>query len=185
MRANRLALILLVGFSVVLFNLILMQVFRGDYYRSLSEKNRIRVIYLEAPRGKIVDRNNEILGSNRLSFNCSVIPREAKRHIRQSCQIVAGILGLNADDLEKRYRRKKQGAFNTVLLAEDIAPAQAIAIEEKLDFIPGFLIETRPQREYPYRESAAHLTGFIGPKREEGKDTLEFYCYLKNLLCLH
>src|SRR3989338_11473608 len=126
MRANRLSAIILIGFAAVFLNLFRMQVIRGDYYHSLSEKNRIRVIYLEGPRGKILDRNNELLASSRLSFNCSVIPREAKRRIRESCQIVAKILDLGPDDLEKRYQRKKPGAFNTVILAEDIPAAQAI-----------------------------------------------------------
>ena len=168
---------MLAGFLVVFFNLFRMQVIRGDYYWSLSEKNRIRVIYLEGPRGKILDRKNESLASSRLSFNCSVIPREARKRIHESCQLVAELLGQDSEDLEKQYRRKKPGAFNTVLLAENITAEQAIAIEEKLELLPGFLIETRPQREYTYGESAAHLTGFIGPMNEEEIDTMESYGY--------
>ena len=177
MKANRLSLVMLVGFLAIFANLFWMQVVSWDYYRSLSEKNRIRVIYLEGPRGKILDRKNEILASNRLSFNCSVIPREAKRRIHESCQIVAEILGVDAEDLEKTYSRRKPGVFNTVLLAEGISSGQAIAIEERLDLLPGFLIETRPQREYPYDESAAHLTGFTGPMNEAEVDALESYGY--------
>ena len=177
MKANRLALFVLVGFLIIFFDLFRMQVIRGDYYRSLSEKNRIRVIYLEGPRGKILDRKQMVLATSRLSFNCSVIPREAKRRIHESCELVGAILEIEPEELEMRYRRKKPGAFNTVLLAEDITAAQAIAIEEKLDLLPGFQIETRPQREYPYRESAAHLTGFIGPMIESEIDALEPYGY--------
>ncbi len=177
MKANRLSLFVLIGFLAVLFNLFRMQVFRGDYYQSLSERNRIRIIYLEGPRGKILDRKNETLASNRLSFNCSVIPREARKQIHESCQLVAGLLGQDPEDLEKQYQRRKPGAFNTVLLVENITSEQAIAIEEKLDGLPGFLIETRPQREYAYHEAAAHLTGFIGPMTEAETDTLESYGY--------
>ena len=150
---------------------------QGDTYRTLSEKNRIRVIYLEGPRGKILDRKAEILASSRLSFNCSVIPREAIARIHESCEIVGGILDVDPEDLEKRYRKKKPGSFNTILLAEGINASRAIAIEEKLDLLPGFLIETRPQREYPYRDAAAHLTGYLGPMTESEIDDLESYGY--------
>ncbi len=177
MKANRLSIVVLAGFLAVFANLIRMQIFQQEYYSSLSEKNRLRVIYLEGPRGKILDRKGQALASSRLSFNCSVIPREARDHIHESCRIVAEILGEDPDDLERRYQKKKPGFFNTVILAEDIDASRAIAIEEKLDLLPGFLIETRPQREYPYGEAAAHLTGFLGPMVESEIDTLESYGY--------
>ncbi len=177
MKANRLSVLMLACFLVVLVNLFRMQLIQGDYYRTLSEKNRIRVLYLEGPRGKILDRKTEILASSRLSFNCSVIPSEAKSRIHESCEVIGNILGVDPENLEKRYQKKKPGYFNTILLAEDINASQAIAIEEKLDLLPGFLIETRPQREYPYREAAAHLTGYLGPMIEPEIDELEFYGY--------
>ena len=177
MKANRIAFLMLGGFLVILANLINMQVIGGDYYRTLSEKNRIRVIYLEGPRGKILDRHGQLLASSRLSFNCSVSPREAKSRIRPSCEMLAGILGVDSADLEKSYEKKKPGFFNTVLLAEDIKVSQAIAIEEKLDLLPGFFIETSPQREYPLRGAAAHLVGYLGPMTESEIDALELYGY--------
>ncbi len=82
---------MLIGFLAVLVNLFRMQLLQGDYYRTLSEKNRIRVIFLEGPRGKILDRKAELLASSRLSFNCSVIPREAKSHIHERRQIIGDI----------------------------------------------------------------------------------------------
>ena len=85
MKSNRLSLILFVGFAIVFINLFQMQIVKGDYYRSLSEKNRIRVIYLEGPRGKILDRHGEVMATSRLSFNLSAIPREARKKIKESC----------------------------------------------------------------------------------------------------
>ncbi|MGH7198912.1 MAG: penicillin-binding protein 2 [Candidatus Omnitrophota bacterium] len=173
MKATRLTLLMLAGFSALVVNLVWMQVIRGGVYRALSEKNRIRVIFLEPPRGRVLDRKGEVLATSRLSFNCSAIHREANPRIRESCAIVGPILGVDPAELEKRFLKRKAGAFNTVLLAEDIPAAQAIAIEERLDFLPGFLIETRPQRIYPYGESAAHLVGFTGPLMQEEVDVME------------
>ena len=165
------------AFALLLLNLVRMQIFQGEHYQSLSERNRIRIIYLEGPRGKVLDRNGEALAVNRLSFNCSVVFNEAKSTLRQSCKIVAPILGQDAAELQRRFSKKKQGAYNSILIAEDIAPSQAMAIEEILDSLPGFMIETRPRREYPYTESAAHLVGYIGPVAEDEIDDLEFYGY--------
>lgn len=177
-RITGLAVALAVGFALVWANLFRMQIVQGGFYQSLSEKNRIRVIYLEAARGRILDRRGQELATSRLSFNCSVIPREAEGYLKKSCDIVAPILGLEGEDLEKRYElRRKGGAFGSVVLAEDITKEQAAAIEERLDAIPGFLIETRPQREYPLGASAAHLVGYIGPLTSAENDLVESYGY--------
>jgi penicillin-binding protein 2 len=168
---------MLFGFVALLANLFLMQIVRGGYYRSLSEKNRLRVLYLEGPRGAILDRNGEALATSRLSFNCSVIPREARGTIEASCRAVAPILGEDAETLLSRFQRRKPGAYNTALLAEDISKEQAMAIEEKLDLLPGFLIETRPQREYPLGASASHITGYLGPLNEDEQLFADYYGY--------
>lgn len=177
-RPNRLSILALIGMIVLGANLFHMQIIKGAYYRSLSEKNRLRVIYLEAARGKIFDRNKKTLATSRLSFNCSAIPKEAKAQLDQSCQILGEILGEDPEVLEQRFYKKKPGAFRSVVIAEDIGLTQAVEIEERLDVLPGFMVETRPQREYPYKDSLAHVTGFIGPMtEEEEEEATEIYGY--------
>ena len=80
-KANRLSVLIFFCFFILFCNLVRMQILKGAYYHSLSERNRIRVIFLEGPRGRILDRNGGILAANRLSFNCSAIPRQAKRRL--------------------------------------------------------------------------------------------------------
>ncbi len=177
-RPNRLSLLMLVGLVALGANLFHMQIVKGAYYRSLSEKNRLRVIYLEAARGKILDRHQKALATSHLSFNCSAIPREAKAQLSQSCQMLAEILKEDPEVLEERFYKKKPGAFRSVVVAEDISLTQAVEIEERLDVLPGFMVETRPQREYPYKESLAHVTGYIGPMtEEEEEEATEIYGY--------
>ncbi|MCG3176360.1 MAG: Peptidoglycan D,D-transpeptidase MrdA [Candidatus Omnitrophica bacterium] len=178
-RAERLALIALVLYALLLFNLFRMQVLKGAYYHELSEKNRIRVVFLEGTRGKLLDRKGRALATSRLSFNCSAVPWELKKgDVRRTSEILSRILGESAETLEKRFKdRRKAGAFNTVILAEDIGAEKAVRIEELLDTLPGIIIETRPQRVYPYGDAAAHLTGYIGPMNQTEKDELEVYGY--------
>ncbi len=177
-KARRLQLVVLTCFALLLVNAARMQIFEGPRYKTLSEKNRIRVIYLEGPRGKIVDRNGLTLVTNRLSFNCSVVPREAASKLHKSCRIVAPILGVEPEELEKRFEKRRAGSsFNSVVLAEDIPQEAAIAIEERLDRLPGFVIETRPQRQYPLAEAAAHVTGYIGSQTREEAEDRDLYEY--------
>ena len=158
-RAGRLTAIFFLCFAVLACWLFRMQIIRGDYYRSLSEKNRIRLIYLEGPRGRILDRHGAVLASNRLSFNCTAFLKESRVKIKKSIERLAPLLGEDAAVVLARYQKKKPGVYNTVVLAEDIPADKAIAIEEQLHQLPGLMVETRPLREYPLKEAAAHVTG--------------------------
>jgi len=57
--------ILIFGFLFLLGRLIELQVIKGDYFRSLSDNNRIRRVPIPAPRGLILARGGETLVGNR------------------------------------------------------------------------------------------------------------------------
>ncbi|MBU4057284.1 hypothetical protein KJ695_05265, partial [Patescibacteria group bacterium] len=57
--------ILIIGFLFLVGRLIELQVIKGDYFRSLSENNRIKRVVIPAPRGLILARGGEILVGNR------------------------------------------------------------------------------------------------------------------------
>lgn len=52
-------------FLIVLFlRLFQLTIVKGNYYRTLSEQNRLREINIEAPRGKIIDRKGFVIAQN-------------------------------------------------------------------------------------------------------------------------
>lgn len=55
---------LILLFLVLFGKLFEVQIIKGDYYRALSEENRIRHIPIPAPRGKILARTGEALADN-------------------------------------------------------------------------------------------------------------------------
>ncbi len=52
------------GIFILIARLFWMQIIQGDYYRQLSDSNRIRTIPIHAPRGVIFDRNSNPLVIN-------------------------------------------------------------------------------------------------------------------------
>ena len=176
-RSGRLSMFSFFFFVVLAFSLLRLQILQGDYYSSLSEKNRIRLIYLEGPRGKISDRLGRPIATNRLSFNCTAFLKESKTKISKSFERLSVILNEDVETIREHYQKKKAGMYSSVLLAEDITPEQAIAIEEESHRMPGLMIETRPRRQYPLGEAAAHVTGYIGPQTALEEEALEFTGY--------
>src|SRR3989338_2731813 len=57
--------ILLLGTFVLVARLFELQVIKGDYYRGLSDGNRVRKITIGAPRGRIMARGGEVLVGNK------------------------------------------------------------------------------------------------------------------------
>lgn len=56
--------IMILLFLVLFAKLIEVQIIKGNYYRNLSDNNRIRRIAIPAPRGKILARGGEIIAGN-------------------------------------------------------------------------------------------------------------------------
>ena len=68
-RVNVFKYILYLLFIVVSFRLFYLQIISHDYYNELLNKKTIETIYVQAPRGKIYDRNNKLIVSNKLVMN--------------------------------------------------------------------------------------------------------------------
>src|SRR5918996_3360513 len=66
--------IALVLFAVIFFRLWYLQVLSGDQYLAEANDNRVREVKVEAPRGRIVDRNGTVLVDNRLALVVQVQP---------------------------------------------------------------------------------------------------------------
>ena len=78
----------LVMFGVVFFRLWYLQVLSGDKYKAEANNNRVREITIQAPRGRIVDRNGRVLVDNRYGLAVTVSPDKlpkspAKQHSRK------------------------------------------------------------------------------------------------------
>ena len=66
--------IALVMFGIIFFRLWYLQVLSGDKYLAQARDNQIRDVLIQAPRGKIVDRNGNVLVKNRIAYAVSISP---------------------------------------------------------------------------------------------------------------
>src|SRR6187549_2243128 len=78
-RVLTLTVMVAAAFVMLLGQLWYLQVLEGTKFRDMSEKNRIRVRPVAAPRGILFDRNGLALVDNRPAFTLSLIPRELDR----------------------------------------------------------------------------------------------------------
>lgn len=174
-RAERArALVVLVGVIVValLGRLSWLQLARGAYFRTLSEENRIDREILRAERGRIFDRNGEVLADNYPTYRLSLDPhdpafRSDLGRLKEVVQVVAEILGRDPSELEADVMRARRRSNRPLPLSRSLEFEQVARLEERLTRLPGVAVETESSRRYPGGSFACHLLGYLGEVSEE------------------
>ena len=150
----------LAGFLVVLGQLWYLQVLEGSRLRDLSEKNRIRVRSIAAPRGILFDRNGLPLVDNRPTFTLSLIPREMENREAVLARL-AILLKIPYAELVQTLERVPPDSFMPVRVRRGLTLEEATRVEEWRLGLPGVVVEVEPQRTYPANRFAAHLLGYV------------------------
>src|SRR5438309_3917580 len=92
------------GLLVIIGQLWYLQVLEGGRFLDASDKNRIRIRPVAAPRGILFDRHGVPLVDNRPAFTLSLIPRELDREPERrkvALGRVAALLGIPYRELEE------------------------------------------------------------------------------------
>lgn len=161
-RLSGLMVLVLVAFAILIARLLYLQIVEGDEYRRLSEINSIRLQDIDAPRGLIFDRNNQMLVDNRPAFDLHIILKDAKP-LDVTLAKLGRIMGEPPEALRERIRNtKRRGPYTPLLLKEDIGRDLLAAIEVHKYDLPGVVVRVTPRRHYLFGTFAAHLLGYVG-----------------------
>ncbi|MFW6237731.1 MAG: penicillin-binding protein 2 [Halanaerobiales bacterium] len=160
-------IIMVVIFILLLLRAGQLQLVEGKYYYQLSEGNRISLRPINAPRGKMFDRNGEISVTNTLSYNIYLLPNEIPPELTREDIVnrLASYTGYEREVLRENYERSlKSGGRSSsgLLLKRNISRENMVILEENSDDLPGILVEESSIRDYVFREIGAHNFGYTG-----------------------
>jgi len=165
-RLLALSVCTVLGFLLLLGQLWYLQVLEGHRFHELSEKNRIRVRPVVAPRGILLDRNGLPLVDNRPAFTLSLIPREME-HREAILARLSILLRIPLAELQESLERVPSDSLMPARVRRGLTMDEVARIEEwKLD-LPGVIVEVEPQRAYPSPGFGAHLLGYVREVSEE------------------
>ena len=162
--------------AVLVVRLWFLQVVQGDRYRAMAEGNRIREVALEASRGKILDRNGQMLVGNRWALSIYVLPTEFEKLEDKEGEAarLAEMLGMSAEEVLEKVQGEEVQPHKPVLIKKDVDPRVYFYIAERQVDFPWVLAEKMPVREYPEggESLAAHVLGYLGEISEEQLEVL-------------
>lgn len=162
LRIKIFVVIMIVAFLVILVRLWYLQVILHDVYDQMSKENRTRILPLDAPRGLIRDRNGAILADSRTAYAVSFIPQNID-DIAGVIDRLSEILGMDKEEIEKKIAEQRSRPYAPVRIKTDVSTDVVISIRERKLELPGIIIEDIYIRNYPYRNLASLLLGYIGP----------------------
>ena len=165
-------------FAVLFFRLWSLQVVTGDKYLAEANDNRTREVRVRAPRGRILDRDGNVLVDNRTSMALQVDPTKIPYNKVKRAALftrIGTVLDLDRQQIRKRYRQelKDNPPGSPITLAENVSDDVAFYIQEHQYDFPEVDINRVFVRRYPEGLTAAHLLGSVGEVTAEDLDANE------------
>lgn len=153
-----------------------LSVVQAKSFRRLSDKNCIRLLSQEGSRGRILDRNGEVIVGNTLSYDVMVLPSDDVQEEELLLQI-ARVLGSDPAKLRQTLRGSFVASSVPAVVARNIETKQAIALEELRSDLGGLMIQPHPVRDYPHGDIACHVIGYLSEIDHWRLTKLEDYGY--------
>jgi penicillin-binding protein 2 len=179
LRISIIGIVVFAMFAALFTRLWYLQVMSTEEYQVAAQTNRTRTVAVEAPRGRILDRNGKVLVDNRVSIQVT-IDRTLLAELEEDEQLT--VLTRLADalsqagkpttvaDLEERIADQRYSPYVPVPVASDVPEDLKIWIDERAEEMVSVAAERVAVRRYPYGPLAAHVLGYTG---KVTKDELE------------
>ncbi len=141
----------------------------GEYFKK-SQENSLRNIFVEAPRGLILDRYGKVLADNKVVFEIMATREKfgSKEELRGQLLILSSIINMTEGEISKKLETNENLVFQGLDLGG------AIKFKARESDLPGFKLIGRYEREYPFKEALSHVLGYTGlVTKEDQQDNPE------------
>lgn len=149
-------------------------------FPQLKPEDKVRITFDEAERGRILDRNGNVLAGKGTASSVGIVP-EKLENTEQTVEKIAGLLETDPAEIEKKLREKwvKEDSFVPIKTIPKVRETELLSVnpdeevlkeaerQKKLLEIPGIMITDKEIREYPLGKAASHLTGYVQNVTEE------------------
>jgi cell division protein FtsI (penicillin-binding protein 3) len=165
-RRRLLLMFVLTGFAALLVRGVYLQSLHKDFLQRKGDARYSRTLVLQAHRGKITDRNGDLLAISSPVESVWVSPPDLELDARNKKEL-AKLLQMKTADIDKKVANTER---EFIYLKRRISPALAgkvMSLE-----IPGVFLQREYKRFYPAGDVAAHIVGFTGID-DNGQEGLE------------
>lgn len=159
-RRTVVAAAIILVFAVIAFRLFQVQILDKEY-RITAENNALKYETIYPARGRILDRNGQVIVDNKISYDIMVTPFDVKEFDTLAFCKIFDLDTAFVKDKFREYRlyRRKIG-YQSLVFKRQVTSEQYNMFIEKSFLFPGFTGVPRTSRSYPY-EGGGNLFGYI------------------------
>lgn len=159
-RSKVITVVIVIVFFVIIAQLLNLQLFSKEL-KLQAQGNAItrRVVYPD--RGMIFDRKKRVILSNEVSYDLMVVPSEARKGVDTFA--LCSILKIDTAEYRERMFTSilKNGNYRPGTFEPLLSPKLYATLNESMYKFPGFYLQDRPTRTYPYKVGA-NILGRLG-----------------------
>jgi penicillin-binding protein 2 len=176
-RVAFLSAFVVIGFAALLMRLWALQVLAGSQYAARAEANQLRIVRVQAPRGLIVDRNHDVLVTNRpvtaVELWPSGLPKVYARRVAE-LHALARITRVRVREITRQIvERRRAGDMLDPVVVRAQTPAPMLTyLEERAGDFPGVTLSRSYIRRYPHGTLAPQLLGYVGQISQQQLQTM-------------
>lgn len=150
-------------FSLILFRLVYLQIIQGDNLYAFSEKNLLKEIRVQPPRGVIYDRHGSIIAENLPNFALALSPQFIQ-DTQKLAEKISPIINIPAPEIVRIIKKniRQNGNYRPVMVKNFLSWTEINQLELLKIHFQGIDIEELIFREQPYKELFAHAIGYVG-----------------------
>lgn len=154
-RIKCILIIVCLAVMMVAGRLTYIMIFRGEYYSERATSLHERERSIKAPRGRIYDRNGNVLADNKAVCSVSVIHSQIEDE-DEVIDLLTGYIDKDPAEIEKKVRKNS----SRELIASNVDKETGQKI--KAAALPGVKVDEDYKRNYPYDTLASKVLGFTG-----------------------
>lgn len=171
-KRSRILYLLPLGFVILAFRLVYIQIIKHDHYDNLALKQHRYTKPITSQRGTIYDRNKKILATSYRSKSLVAYPNLFKdiSEVENFIKEVSPIIEIDSAKIIKRIKKSKKFAW----IKRKLTPLQASRIKDRVSKIKGLGFEEEWSRFYPTNAMSSASIGIVGIEHQ-GLTGLELF----------
>jgi len=163
----------LLAFVLLGARLAYLQVVRHEDLFAQAETNRTAVLPIVPNRGRILDRNGEVLATNYSAYTLEITPSKVK-DLDATIDSLSGLVDIGVRDKRRFKRLLEEGkSFDSLPIRTKLSDEEVARFMAQRFRYPGVDVKARLFRNYPLGETGSHLLGYIGRINQAEKKLMD------------
>jgi penicillin-binding protein 2 len=152
----------LVIFLIIAIRLFFLQIIKSKEYKTLSNKNSIKLIFLEPKRGMILDRHDKAIATNQNNYKL-IMYKQREYDPLETLQKLYKIIKYTPSEKQEIERKVAKALLvSPIILKENLTWKEVADIESESHNLPGIFTDKGYNRFCPDGAMFAHVIGYMG-----------------------